>query len=155
MSPRSTPSFEKGLDIASASLPDTLAALHADPETGLTRSTADARLKEHGYNEVTEKRGHPLLGFLAKFWGLSAWMLELIMLLSLVLRKYSDLIVVGALLVTNAVLSFMQERRATGVVETLRRRLQVSAHDAYPQPQRNRPATTPARNRCCRRCATT
>ncbi len=155
MSPRSTPSFEKGLDIASASLPDTLAALHADPEAGLTRGAADARLKERGYNEVTEKRGHPLLGFLAKFWGLSAWMLELIMLLSLVLRKYSDLIVVGALLVTNAVLSFMQERRATGVVETLRRRLQVSAHDAYPQPQRNRPATTPARNRCCRRCATT
>ena len=34
---------------------------------------------------------------------------------------------VGALLVVNAVLSFMQEHRAAGVVETLRRRLQVSA----------------------------
>ena len=34
---------------------------------------------------------------------------------------------VGALLVINAVLSFMQERRAAGVVEALRRRLQVSA----------------------------
>jgi plasma-membrane proton-efflux P-type ATPase len=54
-------------------------------------------------------------------------MLELIMALSLVLRKYSDLAVVSALLVVNAVLSFAQERRATGVVETLRRRLQVGA----------------------------
>jgi len=54
-------------------------------------------------------------------------MLELIMVLSAVLRKYSDLIVVGALLVINAVLSFVQERRAAGVVEALRKRLQVSA----------------------------
>jgi H+-transporting ATPase len=54
-------------------------------------------------------------------------MLELIMVLSAVLGKYSDLAVVGALLVVNAVLSFMQEHRAAGVVETLRHRLQVSA----------------------------
>jgi plasma-membrane proton-efflux P-type ATPase len=54
-------------------------------------------------------------------------MLELIMVLSAVLRKFSDLAVVGALLVVNALLSFMQEHRAAGVVEALRRRLQVSA----------------------------
>jgi plasma-membrane proton-efflux P-type ATPase len=54
-------------------------------------------------------------------------MLELIMILSAVLRKFSDLGVVGALLVINAVLSFVQERRAAGVVEELRRKLQVSA----------------------------
>ena len=114
-------------DIASASVPDTLAALHVNPETGLTGAEVDARRKEHGYNEVAERKGHPVLKFLGKFWGVSAWMLELIMVLSAVLRKYSDLAVVGALLVVNAVLSFMQERRAAGVVETLRRRLQVSA----------------------------
>ena len=65
--------------------------------------------------------------FLGKFWGISAWMLELIMVLSAVLKNYSDLAVVGALLVVNAVLSFMQEHRAAGVVEALRKRLQVSA----------------------------
>jgi P-type E1-E2 ATPase len=54
-------------------------------------------------------------------------MLELIMVLSAVLKKFSDLAVVGALLVINAVLSFMQESRAAGVVEALRKRLQVSA----------------------------
>jgi len=47
--------------------------------------------------------------------------------LSAILGKYSDLAIVSALLVVNAVLSFMQEHRAAGVVETLRRRLQVSA----------------------------
>jgi len=34
---------------------------------------------------------------------------------------------VSALLLANAALGFAQERRAAGVVETLRRRLQVSA----------------------------
>ena len=42
-------------------------------------------------------------------------------------RKYSDLAVVGALLVVNAVLSFVQERHAAGVVDALRKRLQVTA----------------------------
>ncbi len=124
---RSMSSNKKEPDIASASVPETLSALHVDPAAGLTHVEADARLKEHGYNEVIERRGHPLLKFLGKFWGVSAWMLELIMLLSAVLRKYSDLAVVSALLVVNAVLSFAQEHRAAGVVETLRRRLQVSA----------------------------
>jgi len=54
-------------------------------------------------------------------------MLELIMVLSAVLGNYADLAVVGALLVINAVLGFVQERRAAGVVEALRKRLQVSA----------------------------
>ena len=117
----------KAPDIASASIPDTLAALHVDPVAGLTQAEAGTRRQEHGYNEVTEQKGHPVLAFLAKFWGLSAWMLELIMILSVILQKYSDLAVVSALLVINAGLSFSQERRAAGVVQTLRRRLQVTA----------------------------
>ena len=126
-SPSSKPVNTKPPDIASASILDTLATLHVNPDTGLTHTEVDIRRKENGYNEVAEKKGHPVLMFLGKFWGLSAWMLELIMVLSAVLGKYSDLVVVGALLVVNAVLSFMQEHRAAGVVETLRRRLQVSA----------------------------
>ena len=117
----------KAPDIAAASIPDTLAALHVDPEAGLTRAEVDTRRNQHGYNEVAVQKGHPLRQFLAKFWGLSAWMLELIMVLSLFLGKYSDLAVVGALLILNAALGFAQERRAAGVVETLRRRLQVNA----------------------------
>ena len=111
-------------DIASASVPDTLAALTVNPDAGLARAEVDVRRKQNGYNEVAEQKGHPVLTFLKKFWGISAWMLELIMVLSVVLGKYSDFVVVGALLVVNAVLSFAQEHRAAGVVATLRRRLQ-------------------------------
>ena len=117
----------KAPGIATASVPDTLASLNVNPDTGLTHAEVDVRRKEHGYNEVALRKGHPVLKFLGKFWGISAWMLELILVLSAVLKNFSDLVVVGALLVINAVLSFMQERRAAGVVETLRKRLQVSA----------------------------
>lgn len=123
----SKPANTKLPDIASSSVPDALALLKVNPETGLTRAEVDLRRKQNGYNEVAEKKGHPVLVFLGKFWGLSAWMLELIMALSAVLGKYSDLVVVSALLVINAVLSFMQGRRAAGVVEALRRQLQVNA----------------------------
>jgi H+-transporting ATPase len=44
-----------------------------------------------------------------------------------VLGKYADLALVTALLVINAALGFLQESRAAGVVEALRKRLQVNA----------------------------
>jgi magnesium-transporting ATPase (P-type) len=116
------PAGVKAPDIASESVPDTLAELKVNTDTGLTEAEVDTRRKENGYNEVAEKKGHPILKFLKKFWGISAWMLELIMVLSAVLKNYSDLIVVGALLVINAILGFMQEHRAAGVVAALRNR---------------------------------
>jgi H+-transporting ATPase len=98
-----------------------------DPGTGLTRAAVEAARQASGYNEVAEHREHALRAFLGKFWGMSAWMLEFIIVLSAVLRKIPDLIIVSSLLVVNALVSFLQERRAAGVVEALRRRLQVSA----------------------------
>src|SRR5208283_147945 len=88
-------------DIASVSIPDTLRALRVNPGAGLARAEVDVRRKEHGYNEVAEQKGHPWLMFLGKFWGLSAWMLELIMVVSAVLGNFADLALVGLLLVIN------------------------------------------------------
>jgi H+-transporting ATPase len=117
-----------------------------NPATGLILGEVEACRNEQGYNEVAEQKEHPVLKFLGEFWGLSAWMLELIMIPSLVLRNYADLAIVGALLVVNAVLGFVQERRAAGVMEALRRRLQVSAQCELAR--RSRPRIAPWR---CRR----
>lgn len=114
-------------DLAAASIPETLAALQVKPDTGLAAAQIDILRKQYGFNEVERKRGHPVLQFLGKFWGVSAWMLEMIMVLSAVLGNYSDLAVVGALLVVNAIVSYSQENRAAGVVRALRQRLQVGA----------------------------
>ena len=106
---------------------ESLPEANVNPETGLTTADVEALRKEHGFNEVVEQKGHTVRRFLLKFWGISAWMLELIILLSAALHKYSDLAIVSVLLFFNAVVGFMQEQRASSVVETLRRRLQISA----------------------------
>lgn len=56
--------------------------------TGLHASSdAQARLAQIGANEVPERRERPLARFARKFWGLSVWMLELIVFLSLIRPK--------------------------------------------------------------------
>ncbi len=104
-----------------------VASLGTDLRSGLTSSSAAERLKRVGPNEVPEKKSHPLQLFLKKFWGLTAWMLELIIVLSLVLRKYPDAAIVAVLLVTNAVVSLLEERKAAGAVEALKKELRVNA----------------------------
>jgi len=94
---------------------------------GLTSDEARARLARDGANEVLEPPGHPLRRFGKKFWGVSAWMIELIVAVSLALHKYVDVAVALGLLVINAILSFVQEQHASAAVAALREQLQVSA----------------------------
>src|SRR5271170_4136145 len=105
-------------DIEATSIVNTLARLRVNAEVGLTEAEVNDRRKEYGYNEVAERRGHPVVRFLRKFWGISAWMLELIMALSVVLRKYSDLVVVGTQLLSTPYWGFC---RSVGPPVSLRR----------------------------------
>lgn len=115
------------VDLRQAPLGRVLSNLGVDVQAGLPDAEVDARSQRYGLNEVPERKPDPLRELAKKFWGLSAWMLELIMVLSWVLGKYSDLVIVSGLLVVNAIVSFVQERRASGVIDALRHRLQVTA----------------------------
>ena len=96
-------------------------------KTGLSSGEAQEKLKQYGFNEVPEKKPNSFLQFAKKFWGLSAWMLEIIILLSLFLQRYADVLIVVGLLVLNAILSYAEEKRASGAVESLKERLHVNA----------------------------
>ena len=93
--------------------------------SGLSQSDVENRLKEFGYNEVLGKKPNPIFLFLKKFWGLSAWMLELIIILSWVLHRYMDTYIVLALLLFNAIIGFIQEHNASNAVESLKQKLRV------------------------------
>jgi H+-transporting ATPase len=55
--------------------------------TGLLGTKAPARLERYGSNEVPQQKPRLLRAFVEKFWGLSAWMIEIIIGLSLRPRR--------------------------------------------------------------------
>ncbi|HTY74022.1 MAG TPA: plasma-membrane proton-efflux P-type ATPase [Candidatus Nanoarchaeia archaeon] len=104
-----------------------LKQLQTDSVTGLTAVEAKRRMIKYGRNEVAEKQQNMIVGFLKRFWGLTAWMLEIAIILSFVLGKYLDLYIITALLLVNAILGFAQELQATRAVKALKQKLQLQA----------------------------
>ncbi|MCL4560957.1 MAG: plasma-membrane proton-efflux P-type ATPase [Chloroflexi bacterium] len=94
---------------------------------GLSSQEAAQRLAQSGPNAVAEEKQHPFLGFIGKFWAPVPWMLEITVILELYLGKTVEAIVIGLLLVFNAVISFIQENRAQNALALLRQRLKVQA----------------------------
>lgn len=101
------------------------ANVNPDAKTGLSALQAQERLAQFGPNAVPEERPHPVLLFLRKFWSPVPWMLEATLVLELGLGKYTQGIIITALLVLNAILSFIQESRASNALTLLRQRLAI------------------------------
>jgi H+-transporting ATPase len=106
-----------GLDVTSAS--------QQVANAGLTARQVEERHVQYGPNAVPEEHPHRLLLFLRKFWSPVPWMLEVTLALELILGKYTQTIIISALLVLNAVLSFLQENRASNALGLLRQRLTI------------------------------
>ena len=94
---------------------------------GLSSAQAAERLARYGANAITLTRQNPWLGLINKFWAPVPWMLELTILLEIYLGKHVEAIVIGALLVFNAILSLSQEGRAQAALNLLRRQLSIQA----------------------------
>jgi H+-transporting ATPase len=118
---------EKKLMYEKMSIKEVVENLKVDLNEGLTKEEVEERAKKYGYNEVPEKKENPYIKFAKKFWGLTAWMLEAVIVLSYILHKYLDMYIIAALLVVNAVIGFMQEERASKAVEALKQRLRINA----------------------------
>ena len=104
-----------------------LQQFQSDLNTGLTTSRIESAHQQYGFNEIPEKKPQPILKFLKKFWGVTAWILEFIILLSIYLQNWENIIMVIGLLLMNAILGFFQEEKASKAVEALKMRLQINA----------------------------
>ena len=94
---------------------------------GLTEAEATKRLTQYGPNEITEKKTNPLLKFLSYFWGPIPWMIEAAVILSGVVRHWSDFGIILVLLVANAVVGFWEESQASNAIAALKAKLAITA----------------------------
>jgi H+-transporting ATPase len=96
-------------------------------QEGLSGSDVQNRFQTYGYNEVGERKESGLLKFLKKFWAPIPWMLEVTIIITFILGKYDDAIIILFLLIFNGIISFTQESKADNAVELLKKKLSVQA----------------------------
>lgn len=104
---------------------DVLSEFKVQINMGLSDEEVKLRQSTYGLNEVLEKKQSKTFLFLKNFWGLTAIMLELTIIISALLSKYMDAYLITGLMLFNALIGFSQENKATKTVEALKKSLQV------------------------------
>jgi len=99
-------------DVPTGSMSDELA--------GLTSAEAERRLQQYGGNEIPEKNTpwYVLLG--KQFWGVMPFMLEVAAIVSAVIPDWTDLVIILAMLVLNALIGFHEEHKAKQSLDALK-----------------------------------
>ena len=118
---------EPKIDYQNKGIDELVESLKADVKNGLSAVEVKKRINDYGFNEIPEKKANPYISFAKKFWGPTAWMLEAVIVLSLILDNYLDMYIIMALLLLNAVLGFFQEQKASNAVDMLKQKLRVNA----------------------------
>ncbi len=96
--------------------------LESDPRTGLPQSVAAERLLAAGRNAFPEGKQRSLLAmFLDQFKDLLVIILIAATVVSLAMGEYTDALVILAILVVNAILGVIQERKADHALEALKK----------------------------------
>jgi H+-transporting ATPase len=115
-----------GAELADQPLAAVLAELESSP-SGLSGKQARERLERFGPNEIPEERKNALLVLLGYFWAPIPWMIEVALVLSLVVRHWTDAAVIGVLLGMNVAVAFTEEHQAANAIAALKQRLATSA----------------------------
>lgn len=104
---------------------EVLSEFKVNPNAGLSDEEVIGLRSTYGLNEITEKKPSKVLLFLKNFWGLTGIMLELTIIISILLSKYTDAYLISGLMFFNALIGFSQENKASKTVEALKKSLQV------------------------------
>jgi H+-transporting ATPase len=94
---------------------------------GLDEADIQAKRRQYGYNEISEKHVGPVMGTLKRMWGPIPWLLEAAMIFEFVLGKGVQAAVIFLLLIFSAVIGEIQEKRAKNAIGYLHQQLQISA----------------------------
>jgi len=115
-----------GLDVAKASNKEAFSHFNTDAQ-GLSSEEVQRRLEEYGPNSLEENEESIILKFLSYFWGPIPWMIEVAGVLSAIVHHWTDLGIILALLVFNALVGFFQEYQASNAIDALKEKLALQA----------------------------
>ncbi len=100
--------------------PDEALQMLGSRRFGLAKNEAQARLSQHGANELTRrKRIPPVLVFLGQFLSPLIYVLIVAVIVSIIVDHLIDAWVIIGVLLLNAVIGFIQEMRAETAMEAL------------------------------------
>ncbi len=110
-------------EFASRDIEQNLRDLQVDAEKGLSSKDVADRLRQYGYNEIHEKEEPLWHRIFRRFWGPIPWMIETAAILSALVRKWEDFIIITIMLLVNGLLDFLQEHRALNALKALKSKL--------------------------------
>lgn len=114
-------------DFYQQSWTETVDTLQGNFPDGLDTLQAAARLEKFGYNEVTSKKTPKWQIFLRQFNNVIVYILLVAVALTLLMRHYSDAIVIGLVVIINALIGYMQEVNASNALDKIKSMLSVEA----------------------------
>jgi H+-transporting ATPase len=100
--------------------------LDSSPD-GIKEKSLKERLEKYGYNELPEKKQNPILKFLSYFWGPIPWMVEAAVILSALVKHWTDFAIILVLLFVNAAVGFWEEFQAGNAIAALKEKLALKA----------------------------
>lgn len=93
----------------------------------MSESQVAAKQKEYGYNEIVGKKETALKRLMKKLWSPIPWMIETAIVLSAVLGRWDDFVIIFVLLLVNILVDFKQESKALDALEVLKEKLAKKA----------------------------
>jgi magnesium-transporting ATPase (P-type) len=107
----------KKSDFYNQDLTQVVVDLQSSYPTGLQTNEIDERLRAHGYNEVTLKSVPKWLIFLRQFNSVIIYILIVAAILTLLMGHYSDAVVIGLVVIVNALIGYIQEVNASNALD--------------------------------------
>jgi H+-transporting ATPase len=99
----------------------------AATEKGLSSAEAARRLEQYGPNEIRSEKRNLLIEIGSHFWGPIPWMIEAALVLTGLVRHWTDFGVIATLLLMNGTVGFWEEHQAGNAIAALKKRLAVKA----------------------------
>ncbi|MBL3530878.1 HAD-IC family P-type ATPase [Companilactobacillus zhachilii] len=92
-------------------------------EDGLTSAEVKRRLDRNGRNELEVKKQSKFIQFIKQFNNSIIYILAAAAIMTFLMHRYSDSIVIGLVIIANAIIGYVQEQQAGNALEKIREML--------------------------------